>query len=249
MDRTEKKKSNKKEVKTQKTQIKNIPNEINMKNSDQTVIKNSIEELQKERNQERRQILIHFSQCQFSQALICCRNLGAITNKILKIQKTEDIKELLEGVADKLLLVKALIKTDKIQSARETLLAILPVVLNKFDEDKLDFKELKENAKKDPELQNYLKQIGSSSKMDDIIPSQKKMLFNTELKKRTNLISTLANLFYAVGDFKNCEKLYVKYVKTVETNLSENHLQTSNCYYLVGVFYLQHVIFIYIIKK
>lgn len=39
-----------------------------------------------------------------------------------------------------------------------------------------------------------------------------------------SLISNLAALFYAVGDFKNCEQLYVKYVKLIEHNCGSNSL-------------------------
>ena len=39
---------------------------------------------------------------------------------------------------------------------------------------------------------------------------------NNQLKKKTNFLSTMASLFYAIGDFKNTELIYVKYVKLIE---------------------------------
>ena len=38
------------------------------------------------------------------------------------------------------------------------------------------------------------------------------------------LLATIGALFYAVGDFKNCELMYVKYVKFIETNFGSDHL-------------------------
>lgn len=67
------------------------------------------------------------------------------------------------------------------------------------------------------------------------------MVVRYELKRKTNTVSCLANLFYSVGDFKNCESLYVKYIKIFENNIGKNTLDTSNCYFLVGVFYLKEV--------
>lgn len=71
---------------------------------------------------------------------------------------------------------------------------------------------------------------------------RKKPVINIEFKKVTNLLATIGALFYAVGDFKNCELMYAKYVKFIETNFGSEHLQTSNCYFLMGVFYLENVI-------
>ena len=36
------------------------------------------------------------------------------------------------------------------------------------------------------------------------------------VRKQCNMLSTLANLFYSVGDKKNCENLYVEYIKVIE---------------------------------
>lgn len=37
-----------------------------------------------------------------------------------------------------------------------------------------------------------------------------------EIRKRCNLISLVANLFYSLGYFKYCEEAYVRYVKLIE---------------------------------
>lgn len=79
-----------------------------------------------------------------------------------------------------------------------------------------------------------------------------------EIKKRCNLISLVANLFYSLGYPKDCEEAYVRYIKLIESvfgpdvrrRFFQKHfcllfalqkaLETSNCYYLIGVYYLQH---------
>lgn len=59
-----------------------------------------------------------------------------------------------------------------------------------------------------------------------------------ELKKRTNLFTTFATLFSALGNFKACEKCYVYYLKLISVNFGKDSLETSNCYFLMGVFYV-----------
>lgn len=61
-----------------------------------------------------------------------------------------------------------------------------------------------------------------------------------ELKRRTTLLATFASLFYNVGQLKKSEEVYVVYVQMVEQNYGLQSLETSNCYYLVGVFYLEN---------
>jgi len=49
----------------------------------------------------------------------------------------------------------------------------------------------------------------------------------------------VANLFYTLGLIKKCEEAYVKYIKLIETVFGSMALETSNCYYLMGIFYLE----------
>ncbi len=62
----------------------------------------------------------------------------------------------------------------------------------------------------------------------------------SELQKRCQLVSLIANLFYAVGDVRACEAAYAKYVRLIEMVMGAESMETSNCYFLVGVFYIQH---------
>ncbi len=59
-----------------------------------------------------------------------------------------------------------------------------------------------------------------------------------EIKRRCSILSVVANLFYAIGDFKHCEDSYVKYIQMIEDYFGPDSLETANCYFLMGVFYL-----------
>lgn len=203
-----------------------------------------VDKLLEEREKERKDIVLMFSQNQYSQSIIKCRRLAAISKKIFELyqeksssNKKNDIREFLEFCCDHFLLIRSLLKTDKIQQCRENLLLLLPIVNTYIDDSKLDYQKLKENEKNSSENN---KEFKFREGFVDNITFQKRFLLNNELKKRTNLLSILASMFYAVGDYKNCELIYVKYVRLVENNFGSNTLEISNCYFLIGVFYLQH---------
>lgn len=204
-----------------------------------------IDKLLSERDKERKEILIMFSQGQFSQALTHSKRLSNISKKIMENNnntinnKKNDLRDFFDYCSDHLLRVKSLLKNDKIAQARESLLLLMPLVDANIDDQKIDYQKLKESDKLN---ENTLKDIKISNDIDDNITFQKRFLLNNELKKRTNLLSVLASLFYAVGDYKNCEGIYVKYIRLVENNYGKDSLEISNCYFLIGVFYLQHVI-------
>lgn len=199
-----------------------------------------IDKLVDEREKERKEIIIMFSQNQYSQAIIKCRNLIGISKKILEnnLNKKNELKEFFDYSSDHLLLVKSLVKCDKMTQARESLLLLMPLVNLHINDQKIDYQKLKESDKLND---NISKELKLNADFDNNITFQKRFLLNNELKKRTNLLSVLASLFYAVGDYKNCEATYVKYIRLVENNYGNGALEISNCYFLIGVFYLQHV--------
>ena len=66
------------------------------------------------------------------------------------------------------------------------------------------------------------------------------LLVIKELKRRTTLLATFASLFYNIGQLKKTEEVYVIYIQMIELNYGLVSLETSNCYYLVGIFYLEN---------
>jgi tetratricopeptide (TPR) repeat protein len=49
----------------------------------------------------------------------------------------------------------------------------------------------------------------------------------------------VASALFNVEDHKNCEMLFVKYVKLIEKNYGTKSLEMSNCYFMIGGFYYQ----------
>ena len=56
------------------------------------------------------------------------------------------------------------------------------------------------------------------------------------------MLSTIAGLFMSIGDFVNSEAAYLIYIKIMEAYFGNHSLEVSNCFFLVGVFYLEEVI-------
>ena len=66
------------------------------------------------------------------------------------------------------------------------------------------------------------------------------MIIIKELKRRTSVLACFAALFYNVGQLKSTEEVYIIYIQMIEQNYGVQSLETSNCYYLVGIFYLEN---------
>ena len=106
----------------------------------------NVEALMEERIKERKQVLLMYSQSQFSQAIFRCRRLISISKKIYEItNKSKNdlyMRNFFEYVADHLFLAKCHLKCDKIQNTRDSLLYILPLVTASLNEKKLEFQKV-----------------------------------------------------------------------------------------------------------
>ncbi|KAL4503049.1 hypothetical protein ABPG72_014278 [Tetrahymena utriculariae] len=152
----------------------------------------------------------------YSDALISVRNLCKISDKIYA--RRPDINELYELLADQLLEVKVMIKTQSSNANKEAGTKLQDI-----------FHKIKQKMN-DNALKNYYQEL----------QVEKKNEFMNEIRKRCNLISLVANLFYSLGHQNECEEAYVRYVKLIENVMGQDALETSNCYFLMGVYYLQH---------
>lgn len=162
-------------------------------------------------------IVQYFSENLFEKSLISCKTNYELSKELFRMKFNPELKNfpaLLNYLADGLLYIRALIKSDKIDNAREFLLKFLNVFLKYFNEN-------------------------------DVIPLEAKNLDSIKkkaiLKKYTNFIATFASLFSAIGDFKNSEILYIKYIKIIEINLGNMTVDASNCYFLIALFYYHQV--------
>lgn len=197
------------------------------------------------RSQLRKEIVVLMSKFEFEISLKKSREL-------VKISKTlflaNPVSSFYSYAVDSLLLVKSLLRLNKHERAEE-LLQKLWILVKKFyfefDTFKLEkmigskrirFKipllkteNYKENEKINPRSDNSNFDNSSSSERDLV----------TEVRKRAQLFSTLASLAYNSGDLALTEKCYVSYIKTIEIAFGKESIQASNCYYLVGIYYLE----------
>ena len=74
------------------------------------------------------------------------------------------------------------------------------------------------------------------------------MLFGTalseiirQIQKNASLFSAFGAFFHDIGDFRHSEEAYISYVRVIESNFGSAALETSNCYFLLGAFYTEHV--------
>lgn len=186
------------------------------------------EKLSEDREKIRREMIAFFTSFRYSDAVHMGQKLVKISYKIYEITNKRDSREFYEYCADHLLLVKGLIKNEQIQMAKDQLILIIPMITRIIDRSE----KLKEIAK--------TTDISSMEFINldiDILGYHKKLLINNELKRRANLLSLVASALYIIEDFKNCEMLFVKYVKLIEKNYGSKSLEMSNCYYLIGGFY------------
>jgi hypothetical protein len=61
-----------------------------------------------------------------------------------------------------------------------------------------------------------------------------------ELKRRTSILSSFAGLANAICQFALAEKAYIFYVRIIESNYGINSIEASNCFFLIGGFYLEN---------
>lgn len=195
----------------------------------------------------RREIVLLFGESNYTFAMSKTKELLGVSKHLFSLSQR---KYFYSYIIDNLLLAKLFIKQYKMQYAMELLMQswkILQIFLNdknyKIRVMDLPVSELDELAV----IERKLKEANSSkpgSNATKVLRQnfelQTNLLMLKELKRRTSLLSTIACLFYNIGDFKHAESAYILYTKLVEINYGSDSLETSNCYFLVGVFYMEN---------
>jgi hypothetical protein len=177
------------------------------------------------------------SQNQLESAILKCKNLVRVTNKIF--YQSEKQNPILV-CSDYLLYVRCLTQAKRTQEARNELIQLKRFVLEHIPDSKIEYRKNVDSDRMSVNLMSTKKEFLNFLTDDGITMTKKKAVLDL-FKDRANVFSTLANLFYNLGDWNNCEEMYVKYIKITENNMGEDSFETANCYYLTGVFYLQHV--------
>ena len=193
--------------------------------------------LMQERQKLLHDVLKNLSKDQLEAAILKCKKLISVTNKIFYQSEKPDFT----GVcADYLLFARCLIKSKRLQEARNELLHLKRFVIEHVSDVRYDYRKFKDSDRVTVRTMSTKKEFLNFATDDGITLTKKKAVLDM-LKSRINIFSTLANLFYHIGDWNNCEDMYVKCAKITENNFGECSFEASNCYYLLGVFYLQHV--------
>ena len=117
---------------------------------------------------------------------------------------------------DGILLSKAYITSGEINQARQILLTLV--------------------MKMNSHTGSHEVQTVSSFRPDES-KGEKGSISYEELKIKCSAYSTLAVLFSSCGDNLNAEKMYVQYCKLVILHIGPGSLETSNCYFMMGLFY------------
>ena len=207
----------------------------------------------------RKQIVQKFAQFDYESAL-------EISKKLVKISKNMFFHQprflFTSYIVDCLLLIKCYFRVNKLKLAEESLDQVWALV-DKFYQDntfkivKIDKRMLIGNEQE--KIEAYFKSLNVGKAFDDdniniqadnkpnknpIYDDNEKLrnsiLVVRELKKRTSLLSILASFFYNLGNFKKAEKAYIYYIKLIEANYGLNSMEVANCYYMVGLFYLEN---------
>lgn len=121
-----------------------------------------------------------------------------------KLYATGSKSYFFEFMADSLLLVKLLVEADELTQARESLL-VVKTQLDSYAQEGSMQKNLK--SKDTAEVQQDAKKFGS-------------------------ILTLSASLFYACGDFINCQNLYVQYVQIIENSFGAEVIRL--CYRLLA---------------
>lgn len=165
----------------------------------------------------RKAALVHLLQGEVSNALEALKPHYQHTVTEYDRNHFFDVYDLL---ADGLLYAKALLQADELVTARQVLLQMYTRMVQN-----------EETHKAAPQAVFRV----------DEGKGEKQVLTFTQLKRKLTAYAALGTLFCVCGDFVNGEKLYIQYTKVIETQFGLNSLETSNAYFLVGLFYQEQV--------
>ncbi len=199
----------------------------------------------KERRNLLKEVFRFYRTEQFEQALPKAKRIYELSLKIAEDSETVDFTQ---AIGDGLLLVKCLLNVDKISQAREVLLEVWEAAQENIKESRISILQENEGVFRTYKFAQ-LKDNFVSFVHSPVLPQQQKITINEYILKITNLLSTIAALFYSIGDMVNCEEAYIKYTKVLEFNFGPESAEASNAYFQVGTFYLENVFYFNILSS
>lgn len=197
----------------------------------------------------RKELVLLFCKEEYSKSLTEAKELVRISKILFEAFPT---KYFYDFMSDSLMLAKSFIKTKDLEKAEESLLQIWEILnfflfrSKKYTLEKaalinknLDSKDLRAFKVVEQVIQNgngHLKQPTSKNEQKKSV-----LIIFREIKRRSSLIATFANLFFAVGNLPKAEICYIGYIQLSEQFFGLSSLETSDCYYMVGIFYLENL--------
>jgi tetratricopeptide (TPR) repeat protein len=137
-------------------------------------------------------------------------------NKVLSEYERNQFFDVYELLTDGVLLTKAYITSGELGQARQILMTLVSKIYSHSG--------------------SHVVKPASSFRPDES-RSEKGILTFEDLKLKTSVYSTLAVLFSTCGDNINAEKMYVQYTKLISFHIGPASLESSNCYFMLGLFY------------
>ena len=192
----------------------------------------------------RRNVVILISKFEYHHALLKCKELILYSKKLFF---NEPFKYFYSYLTDSLLLAKCFIREDKFTQAEEVLVQGWKIFNKYVTTDQYRISKIIFEERDDQDLEALQKYINTAAELEDTSELSKErdriksnLTIIKELKRRTSLLACYASLFYNIGCIKTAEEIYVIYVQMIEQNYGLQSLEASNCYYLVGIFYLEN---------
>jgi tetratricopeptide (TPR) repeat protein len=170
----------------------------------------SLKELARMRQEFRKNVFQNYGEGNLEIALIYAKQLEHVTREIYKASQID--LEYSEVCADILLGMRVLLK----RGDRES----LELSLDEF---------MAGHGAMLVNMSNMPKEDG------DFDPNQFE-----HFRRKTEIVATVANLYYAVGNLRKCEEVMVEYCRMFEQTFGPRSLEFSNGVFLLGVFYYEH---------
>jgi len=192
----------------------------------------------------RKDAIVFISKFEYKSALMKCKDLIVVSKRLFF---NEPYKYFYAFLSDSLLLAKCFIREDKFTQAEEVLTQGWRIFNKYVTNENYKITKVVFEERDDNDLEALNKYINTATESEDHneVNKEKDRIKNNltiikELKRRTTLLSCFASLFYNVGLLKNAEEIYIVYVQMIEQNYGLLSLEASNCYYLLGIFYLEN---------
>ena len=207
-------------------------------------------ELEEKTSRLRKETIVMVSKFEYRHALIKAKELIMASKKLFF---NEPFKYFYSFLTDSLVLTKCFIREDKFTQAEEVLNQGWKIFNKYITNDNYKISKVVFEERDENDLEALQKYINTTAEVEDSVGSAQQneiskereriknnLIIIKELKRRTSLLACFATLYFNIGQLKSAEEIYIVYIQMIEQNYGVQSLEASNCYYLVGLFYLEN---------